>query len=244
MNHRPAAYRKPAYSRREALLRLGAQGVALAALAGGLGLGSSPARASTEGARDFIEHLGERATGTGTPAANGASLRDILAGKPVTEKQALQRLIGDALDIDSLGRFALGSFLRQSNPQKVQEFLGVFRAYVLMTYPDLLAKLNIRHLKVVSVKGFDPETSLVLTEIGYGANDGGGDADGDKAEVGWYVREVAAGAYKVQDVQLDGHSLRVFQRAKFEKILRDRWIDGLIKIMQGWVQNGREEPYL
>ncbi|MCC7049664.1 MAG: ABC transporter substrate-binding protein, partial [Alphaproteobacteria bacterium] len=63
-------------------------------------------------------------------------------------------------------------------------------------------------------------------------------------EVGWYVREISPGSYKIQDVQLSGHSLRAFQRAKFEKILRERWIDGLIKVMQTWVQNGREDPVL
>ena len=34
------------------------------------------------------------------------------------------------------------------------------------------------------------------------------------------------------------------QRAKFEKILRDRWIDGLIKVMERWVETGREDPVL
>ena len=227
MNHRHGDFRFPRISRRGMLARLGALGLALAGPGSALSAGA--AQASTEGARDFIEHLGNQ-------VAESAQL----------DRAALQRLISGALDVDAIGRFALGPFLRQSNPQKVQEYLGVFRNYVLMAYPELLAKLNIRRLRVIAVNGADAETSFVLTEIGYGGSgDGnGGDGGGDTAEVGWNVREVAAGDYKVQDVQVNGHSLRAFQRAKFEKILRDRWIDGLIKIMQGWVRNGREEPYL
>ena len=133
-------------------------------------------------------------------------------------------------------RFALGSFLRQSSPEKVRVYLAVFRDYVLMSYPDLLAKLKLREIEVLSVRGVDEHTSFVTTRIGHGEN--------DTVEVGWSVREVQPGQYKIQDVQVSGHSLRAFQRAKFEKILRERWIDGLIKVMQTWVENGREDPVL
>ncbi len=79
------------------------------------------------------------------------------------------------------------------------------------------------------------DAAFVVTNIEYG--------DKDKAELGWYVREVKPGVYRVQDVQLEGYSLRAFQRAKFEKILRDRWIDGLIRILGSWIKAGHEEPY-
>lgn len=188
----------------------------------GLGLTGARAQAATDGAGDFIKQLGAQAV---------AALGD---AQP--SRESLQRIIGDGLDVDSVGRFALGAFLRQSNPKKVDEYLKVFRDYVLMSYPDLLAKLRLREIDILAVKGVDDQTSFVTTRIGHG--------DSDQVEVGWYVREVSPGSYKIQDVQLSGHSLRAFQRAKFEKILRERWIDGLIKVMQTWVQNGREDPVL
>lgn len=191
------------------------------AAAMGAGLAPAPASGSTDGARAFVQGLGERA------------MRAINARQD--RREALKKLIEDALDIESVGRFALGAFLRQSNPKKVEEYLGVFRGYVMMAYPDMLAKFELKKFEIVSATDSGAGASLVITTIEYGEK--------DKAELGWYVREVKPGLYRVQDVQLEGYSLRAFQRSKFEKILRDRWIDGLIRILNGWIKAGREEPY-
>jgi len=185
-------------------------------------LAPKPAAASADGARVFIQSLGDRAV-------------KVMNGKD-DRREGLERLIEEGIDIPALGRFALGSFLRQSNPKKVDEYLALFRDYAIMAYPALMGKLNLRQFHIVSTKPLDGDSSYVVTRIGYGEN--------ESVEVGWYVREAPRGRYKIQDVQLEGYSLRTFQRAKFEKILRDRWIDGLIKVMQAWVANGREEPYL
>lgn len=183
---------------------------------------ATQAQASADGARDFIKQLGREAVAT--------------LGDENHTRESLRRLIEAGLDVESVGRFALGSFLRKSNPEKVKVYLDLFRDYVLMSYPDMLGKLKLREIDIESVKGMDDQTSFVMTRIGHG--------DSNTVEVGWYVREVRPGEYKVQDVQIYGHSLRSFQRAKFEKILRERWIDGLIKTMQTWVENGREDPVL
>ncbi|MBL8704707.1 MAG: ABC transporter substrate-binding protein [Rhodospirillales bacterium] len=183
---------------------------------------ATPARASVDGARDFIRALSADAVAA-------------LDGQGVS-REALQKLIETGLDVDSVGRFALGPFLRQSNPQKVDQYLKLFRDYVLISYPDMLAKLKLRDMDIVSVKSQDEHVTFVTSRIGYGEK--------DTVEVGWYVREVQPNVYKIQDVQVSGNSLRLFQRAKFEKILRDRWIDGLIKVMERWVETGREDPVL
>jgi ABC-type transporter MlaC component len=202
---------RPSFPSRRAFLA-GVSAFALAAPGGAL--------ASPDGARDFIQKLGERALTT------MKSRQD--------RREAVRKLIDDGLDVEALGRFALGPFLRQSNPRRVEEYLAVFRDYVMMAYPDMLAKFDLRNFEIVSTKDLG-DASFVTTTIEYG--------DNDKAELAWYVREVKPGQYKIQDVQLEGYSLRAFQRAKFEKILRERWIDGLIRILHNWIKAGREEPY-
>lgn len=197
-------------------------GLLAVAMTMGMALAATPAQASVDGARDFIRSLSAEAVAA-------------LDGQTVS-REALQKLIENGLDVDAVGRFALGPFLRQSNPQKVDQYLKLFRDYVLISYPDMLAKLKLRDMDIVSVKSQDENVTFVTSRIGYGEK--------DTVEVGWYVREVTPGVYKIQDVQVSGNSLRLFQRAKFEKILRDRWIDGLIKVMERWVETGREDPVL
>ena len=214
-----------AITRRTLIGRLGALGLGVplaVPLAIPLAFTARPALATSDGARAFIQTIGERAM-------------KVAAGARERRKDGLKELIADGLDIEAVGRFALGAFLRQSNPKKVEEYLGVFHGYVMMAYPDMLAKFDLRAFNILSVKASEGDTTFIATTIEYGEK--------DKSEVGWYVREVKPGAYKIQDVQLEGFSLRAFQRAKFEKILRDKWIDGLIRILAGWVKAGKEEPY-
>jgi ABC-type transporter MlaC component len=197
-------------------------GLLAVAMTMGMALAATPAQASVDGARDFIKALSAEAVAA-------------LDGHEVS-REGLQKLIENGLDVDAVGRFALGPFLRQSNPAKVEQYLKLFRDYVLISYPDMLAKLKLRDMDIVSVKSQDENVTFVTSRIGYGEK--------DTVEVGWYVREVTPNVYKIQDVQVSGNSLRLFQRAKFEKILRDRWIDGLIKVMERWVETGREDPVL
>ena len=197
-------------------------GLLAVAMTMGMALAATPAQASVDGARDFIKALSAEAVAA-------------LDGHEVS-REGLQKLIENGLDVDAVGRFALGPFLRQSNPAKVEQYLKLFRDYVLISYPDMLAKLKLRDMDIVSVKSQDENVTFVTSRIGYGEK--------DTVEVGWYVREVSPNVYKIQDVQVSGNSLRLFQRAKFEKILRDRWIDGLIKVMERWVETGREDPVL
>ncbi len=192
-----------------------------------LAVTAMPARASVDGARDFIRSLSAEAVAT----MNGDS-----SDGTTVSREALQNIIQRGLDVESVGRFALGPFLRQSNPKKVEQYLNLFRDYVLISYPDMLAKLKLREMEITSVKGQDEHVTYITSRIGYGEK--------DTVDVGWYVREVTPNVYKIQDVQVSGNSLRIFQRAKFEKILRDRWIDGLIKVMERWVETGREDPVL
>lgn len=201
--------------------------IAALGLALTVALPATPARASVEGASDFIKSLSAEAV---------AQLNQDSTDGTTVSREALQKIIERGLDVDAVGRFALGPFLRQSNPAKVEQYLKLFRDYVLISYPDMLAKLKLREMEIVSVKGQDENVTFITSRIGYGEK--------DTVEVGWYVREVTPNVYKIQDVQVSGNSLRLYQRAKFEKILRDRWIDGLIKVMERWVETGREDPIL
>jgi len=66
--------------------------------------------------------------------------------------------------------------------------------------------------------------------------EGGGEVQAD-----WQVRMIN-GAYQIVDVKVEGHSLRSFTRAKFERVLREKWIDGLITVLKDWVTSGIEKP--
>lgn len=190
------------------------------AFAGSL-LANGPVQAGADGAGNFVQSLADRAI-----AASRSERPD---------RKVMAGLIDEGMDIEGIARFALGPFARQAKPNHVSEYLETFRRYVLMVYPDQLLKLNVRSFKVTGLKNTEDGLSLVTTHIV--------PIEGDPYNMGWYVKEQKPGKYKVQDVQYESHSLRSYQRAKFEKILRDRSIDGLTRVLESWIKAGREEPY-
>jgi len=108
--------------------------VSAAALTASTSLGGFPllALATESDAKAFMVEMGKRT-------------QDALSRPGLTDDQRVAMLgevMAKALDIDGLGKFTLGPFLRQSNADKVTEFLGLFHKYVVMFYPKLMLKLS------------------------------------------------------------------------------------------------------
>ncbi len=196
-----------------------------AALTAGVSIGSFPflALASEAEAKAFMVDMGKRT-------------QEGLTKPGLTDDQRvamLGEIMAKALDIDGLGKFTLGPFLRQSNADKVSEFLSLFHKYVVMFYPKLMLKLSFVGFTVMEARATSDQDILVGSMLKR--------REGGEVQADWQVRMVN-GAYQIVDVKVEGHSLRSFTRAKFERVLREKWIDGLITVLKDWVTSGIEKP--
>ncbi|GEM_PF-2141647 len=199
--------------------------VSAAALTASTSLGGFPfaALATEADARAFMVDMGKRTQDALTKPGLNDDQRVTMLGE----------VMAKALDIDGLGKFTLGPFLRQSNADKVTEFLGLFHKYVVMFYPKLMLKLSFVGFTVTEARATSDQDILVGSML---KRDGGGEVQAD-----WQVRMIN-GTYQIVDVKVEGHSLRSFTRAKFERVLREKWIDGLIVVLKDWVTSGIEKP--
>lgn len=199
--------------------------VSAAALTASTSLGGFPfvARATEADAKAFMVDMGKRTQDALTKPGLKDDQRVAILGE----------VMAKALDIDGLGKFTLGPFLRQSNADKVTEFLGLFHKYVVMFYPKLMLKLSFVGFTVTEARATSDHDILVGSML---KRDGGGEVQAD-----WQVRMIN-GSYQIVDVKVEGHSLRSFTRAKFERVLREKWIDGLIVVLKDWVTSGIEKP--
>ena len=192
----------PGRSRRGFLGGLGAALLCCPTLAGAAVKASDP--------EAFIKSLGDRAL-----AALNA--QDVSQDERV---RRLQDLLGQATDLDLVGRLALGRYWRQATAAQRTEYLKLFRDYARNGLAQRLHEYGggLRFEVTASRPAGEGDT-MVSTEV----------ARGDQApvHVDWRVRKLGD-RYAVVDVVAEGVSMLVTNRSQFESIVAQRGIPGLL----------------
>ncbi len=161
----------------------------------------------------FVKTLGERAinilTSEGTtPEGRKAQFRDLL---------------DEGFAVNTIGRFVLGRYWRAATPEELNEYLVLFRDFVLDTYSQRLDSYAGETFEIIKSQPLDEQDTMVSTEIG--------GTDGPAIRVDYRVRS-QAGIHKIVDVLVEGVSLVVTQRAEFASVINREGFDGLIEILR------------
>ena len=166
--------------------------------------------AAAEEPSQFVRTLGERAinilTSEGTtPEGRKAQFRDLL---------------DEGFAVSTIGRFVLGRQWRAATPEERDEYLGLFRDFVLDTYSQRLDGYAGATFEIIESQPIDEHDTIVSTEIG--------GTDGPPIRVDYRVRS-QAGIHKIVDVMVEGISLVVTQRAEFASVINREGLDGLME---------------
>ena len=154
----------------------------------------------------FVQSLGDRAISVLTNEGYSAGDR----------KARYRNLLDEGFAVNTIGRFALGSYWRAATPDERDEYLGLFREFVLDTYAERLAGETFEFVKA---QVLDERDTMVSTEIR--------GTDGPAIRVDYRVRAID-GVHKIVDVLVEGVSLIVTQRAEFASVINREGLDGLI----------------
>lgn len=192
----------------------------LAGLATAAALVSSAAAyaaTSPEAALRFIQDIGTRTIKVlGDPARSQTERVD-----------KVHDLLDEGLDLDAIGRFALGRAWQTASPAQRAEYAKLFRDYVLNAYARRLTIYSGETLKVTGAQPIADTDALVLTVIER--------PNGQPANVGWRVREEGS-RYKVVDVIVEGVSMAVTQRQEFASVVANKGFDGLLDALRSQLQ--------
>jgi phospholipid transport system substrate-binding protein len=172
------------------------------------------ARAEDDPAQ-FIQHLGDKAV----VIINDHSLT------PEQSQAKFSTLFSESFDVPGIGRFVLGHYWDHATPKQLDDYLAVFREYIVATYSRRFTKYSGQKFHVVESHA-DGDATLVSSEITDGA-------DGQTNHIDWLVRKTADG-YRIGDVVLDKVSMMTAQRAEFTSVIvhADGSIDGLIAALR------------
>ena len=128
-------------------------------------------------------------------------------------------------DGPGIARFVLGRYWRSANEQEQQEFLRLFEDYVVFVYGTRLSNFNGETFRVRSSRT-DESGTVVSSDI-VGPS---GDAP---IKVDWRLI-TDKGAFKINDVVIEGISMLVTQRSEFASVIQRHGgqVGGLLTMMR------------
>jgi len=152
---------------------------------------------------------------------------EILGKKvPQTERLARFRELFQAdFDGPGIARFVLGRYWKNASEQEQQEFLKLFEDYVVYVYGIRLSSFNGETFKVRGSRA-DNSGVIVSTDI----ISPGGEAP---IKIDWRL-VTDKGAFKINDVIIEGISMMVTQRSEFASVIQRHGgqMSGLLSLMR------------
>jgi len=161
-------------------------------------LPAMPQGASAQDASAFIKNLGQQ------------GLQVLGPSVPQQQRAARFRQILDSdFDLTEIGRFVLGSAGRTMSPASQQEFVPLFRDYLVQAYTARLGQYGGAPFQVTGSRPYGGET-VVSSQIERGGN---------PIKIDWHVVD-HGGRPLVTDVVVDGVSMKATHRQEFAAIIQ------------------------
>jgi phospholipid transport system substrate-binding protein len=135
-------------------------------------------------------------------------------GKSPTPAQKLarfQELFRADFDVPGIARFVLGRYWKTATPEQQEEFVKLFEDHIALVYSSQLAAYSGETLKVTGSRP-GPEGVIVASEIVRPTG-------APPVKVEWHLTD-RNGAYKINDVVVDGISMAVTQRSEFAAVIQ------------------------
>jgi phospholipid transport system substrate-binding protein len=166
----------------------------------------SPAAVAAEQAQQnpaaaFVQQLGDTALLTLTDKKMTRSAREDRA----------RDILRKNFDVQTIGRFALGTYWRQATDAEREEYIKLFETMIVRTYATRFEEYSGQSFKVDGARADGEKDSLVQSRI---LQNGG-----PPVSVEWRVRN-KEGQMKVVDVIVENISMTVTQRSDFSAVIQ------------------------
>ena len=158
-----------------------------------------PRGASAQDAPSFVATLGQQGLQVLGPTV-----------QPAQRAARFRQLLDDDFDLPGIARFVLGPFGRAMSPAAQQQFLPLFRDYLVKAYTARLGQYGGSPFRVTGARPQDGGT-LVTSQVWR--------SNGNPIEIDWYVVD-RGGHPLVSDVIVDGVSMKITQRDEFAAIIQ------------------------
>lgn len=173
------------------------------------------AAANSPAAERFVENMAQRALGTISNTGLSSNQK----------KAEFSKILQGSFDMDTIGRFSLGTYWRRSTEDQRREYLSLFKKMVVEVYSSRFESYRGEQLKIHGSR-VDGEKDVIVTSFIV-------PQEGAEVQIDWRVRN-KGGGYKVVDVIVEGVSMSMTQRSDFSSIIQQNGGDmkGLLNHMK------------
>jgi phospholipid transport system substrate-binding protein len=177
---------------------------------------------SAADASTFVADLAQKALRSGSDRALSAADR----------QRVFETLLDENFDLPRIARFVLGHYWQDAKDSERQEFVAVFRDYMVRAYSERFTEFNGQSFRVIRQRVEGATSTLVSTEITRSAT-------GEVVKVEWRV--AAGDGYRVLDMSIDGMSMVLVQREEFASAMQrsGTGVPSLIQLIKTTAQRDR-----
>jgi phospholipid transport system substrate-binding protein len=170
----------------------------------------------------FVAELAQKALRSGSD-------RTLSAGD---RQRTFEKLLDEDFDLPRIARFVLGHYWQEAKDSERQEFVAVFRDYMVRAYTARFTEFNGESFRVIRQRVEGGTGTLVSTEIARSAT-------GQVVKVEWRV--ASGDGYKVLDMSIDGMSMALVQREEFASAMQrsGAGVPSLIRLIRSSAQQSR-----
>lgn len=137
-----------------------------------------------------------------------------LTGKNVsrsTREKRVREILRNNFDIQTIGKFALGTYWREATESQRNEYMNLFEDMVVQTYTTRFEDYSGQQLKVDGSMSSGDRDFIVSSQVVQ--------KDGPPVNLEWRIRS-KDGALRVVDVVVEGVSMSVTQRSDFSAVIQ------------------------
>jgi phospholipid transport system substrate-binding protein len=131
---------------------------------------------------------------------------------PATREARFRELFHQDFDAPGIARFVLGRYWRTASEEEQREFVKLFEDYVVFVYTARLSNFGGQTFKIRGSRS-DGDGVIVSTDIGNPGNP-------TPIRIDWRLVTDGGGAYKINDVIVEGVSMTATQRSEFASIVQ------------------------
>jgi phospholipid transport system substrate-binding protein len=167
---------------------------------------------------DFVNHT-------------AAEVIKVIESKETKEQkqEALTSVFNKSVDIDWMGKFALGKYYRQLDKEKLAEYLVAYRVFLADTYVSKFTEYNGQSFYIESVKVISDSQYMVSTKVNNPQN------SAEQFTVAYRMKN-SGDNFQIRDIIAEGISLILGQRSEFNSIISKEGIDSLIQRLKNKVK--------
>tara|TARA_R110000782_G_scaffold15362_29_gene45026 strand:+ start:1588 stop:2169 length:582 start_codon:yes stop_codon:yes gene_type:complete len=175
------------------------------------------ADAKEQAALTLVKNIGDEAVQT----LSDSSLSE------AQKRDKFEKFLDDSFDMQRIGRFVLGQSWRNATDAQREEFLKVFRDFMVASYSDKIGSYSGEDLQIKDATSLNDKESLVHSTIIR--------PDGPPIKLDWRVRKTDSGE-KIVDVIIEGISMAQTHRSEFASVVSQSGVDGLINKLKDQIK--------